>query len=92
MALGSSISMQGLTVKSIYTTKNGGSSDGAMSITCQADGLTIEIRTNVLRDADGNVIKADAYEGKTIDVKGIVDFYEGKYQIKVLSVNDIIIH
>ena len=30
-------------------------------------------------------------EGKTIDVKGIVDFYDGAYQIKVFSANNITI-
>lgn len=92
MALGSSISMQDLVVKSIYTTNNGGDSDGAMSITCEADGLIVVIRTNVLRDADGNVIKQEAYEGKTLSVRGIVDYYDGDYQIKVLSANDITVH
>lgn len=29
--------------------------------------------------------------GKTIDVKGIVDFFDGNYQIKVFSANDITI-
>ena len=89
MALGTSISMQDLVVKRIYTTNNGGDSDGAMTITCEAGGLTVTIRTNVLRDADGNVIKQAAYEGKTISIRGIVDYYDGDYQIKVLSANDI---
>ena len=92
MALGSSISLQELTVTSIYTTSNGGDSDGAMTITCEADGVRIVIRTNVLRNADGSIVKAEAYEGKTIDVKGVVDFYDGTYQIKVLSVSDITVY
>ena len=33
----------------------------------------------------------DAYEGKTIDVKGIVDYFSGDYQIKVFSASDIIV-
>jgi DNA/RNA endonuclease YhcR with UshA esterase domain len=37
------------------------------------------------------VITADAYEGKTIDVKGIVDYFSGDYQIKVFSASDIIV-
>ena len=92
MALGSSVSLQDLQVVDIYTTHNGGDSDGAMTITCQAGGVKIVIRTNVLRDADGNVVKAEAYEGKTIDVRGVVDYYDGTYQIKVLSVNDITVY
>ena len=92
MALGASISMRDLQVVRIYTTDNGGNSDGAMTITCEVNGIQVVIRTNVLRDADGNVVKAEAYEGKTIDVKGVVDFYDGTYQIKVLSANDITVY
>lgn len=92
MALGSSVSLQGLEVTSVYTTDNGGSSDGAMTLTCQVNGITITVRTNVLRNADGSVVTQDLYEGQTISVQGIVEFYNGAYQIKVLSVNDIIIH
>ncbi len=92
MALGSSISLQELTVKSIYTTNNGGDSDGAMTITCEAGGVEITIRTNVLRNSDGSIVKEDVFEGKTISVRGVVDFFSGDYQIKVLSINDIIIH
>ena len=92
MALGSSISMQELQVVSIYTTNNGGESDGAMTITCEANGVRIVIRTNVLRNADGSIITSDAYDGKTINVSGVVDYYDGTYQIKVLSANDISVY
>lgn len=92
MALGSTVSMQDLRVVDIYTTSNGGSSDGAMTITCEAGGVQIVIRTNVLRDADGNVVKAEAYKGKIIDVRGVVEYYEGTYQIKVLSTLDITVY
>ena len=34
----------------------------------------------------------DAYAGKTIDIKGIVDCYEKNYQIKVLSADDITVY
>ena len=49
------------------------------------------VRTVVLTDANGNLVTADAFEGKTIDVRGIVDFFDGQYQIKVFSVKDITI-
>ena len=58
----------------------------------EADGVTIQIRTAVLKDAEGNLITQDLFLGKTIDVKGIVDCYEGQYQIRVFSMNDITIH
>ena len=92
MSLGSTISMQDLVVKSVYTTHNGGDSDGAMTITCEANGVEIVIRTNVLRNADNSLVTQDQFEGKTISVQGVVDDYSGEYQIKVLSINDIIIH
>ena len=63
-----------------------------MTLTCEADGVTISIRTVVLLDANGNPVTADAYLGKTIDVKGIVDYFDGTYQIKVFSANDITVH
>ena len=93
MALGSSLAMQGLTVESIYTTEDEeSSSKGAMTLTCKVGDTTVLVRTIVLKDANGEIITADEYQGKTIDVKGIVDFFNGTYQIKVFSANDITIH
>lgn len=93
LALGSSLEMHGLTVTSVYTTDNeDSSSNGAMTLTCMADGIEISVRTAVLRDENGELITEDAYMGKTIDVKGIVDFYNGGYQIKVFSAGSITVH
>ena len=93
MALATSLELRDLTVESVYTTTDEeSSSKGAMTLTCKAGDTTVLVRTIVLKDANGDVITADAYEGKTIDVKGIVDFFDGAYQIKVFSVNDITIH
>jgi len=90
LALGSSISMENLQVNHIYTTSNeDSSSKGAMTLTCTVDGCEISVRTAVLRDENGDVIKADAYEGKTVNVKGVVDCFNGTYQIKVFSPDDI---
>ena len=87
LAMNTSISMSNLKVKRIYTTTTPGSdSYGAMTLTCEVNGLTVDVRTTVLRDADGNVITATMFEGKTIDVKGLVDYFDGDYQIKVFSV------
>lgn len=90
LALNTSIEMKGLKVTSIYTTDNGGDSDGAMTLTCTVDGMTITVRTEVLL-VDGNRITEDYFKGKTIDVKGIVGYYNGNYQIKLLSINDVVI-
>ena len=93
MAMSTSIEMKGLTVVDSYTTKTEGSaSKGAFTLTCMVDGKVVDVRTTVLVDKDGNLVTADIYEGKTIDVKGIVDYYNGSYQIKVFSADNITIH
>ena len=80
-------------VVDIYTTKNEDSaSKGAMTLTCRAGGVEISVRTTVLVDEKGQLITEEAYAGKTIDVRGIVDYYNGGYQIKVFSANSIIVH
>ncbi len=95
LTMHSSASLQNLTIKEIYTTKNEDSSNfGAMSITCvDENGTTIVVRTAVLKDTDGKTVTADAYPvGSVIDVRGIVDVYNGVYQLKVFSVSDITLH
>jgi len=90
MAMSTSIEMKGLKVVDIYTTKNEESaSKGAMTLTCVVDGKTVSVRTTVLLDDNGNLITEKAYKGKTIDVKGIIDYYDGTYQIKVFSADSI---
>ena len=93
LAMSTSIQMQNLYVKDVYTTnKEESASNGAMTLTCEVDGVTISIRTVVLLDANGNLVTEDAFLGKTIDVRGLVDYFDGTYQIKVFSVNDITVH
>ena len=93
VALGTSIEMKNLYVKSVYTTQSDNdNSNGAMTLTCEVDGVTVDVRTIVLTDDNGNIITADAYKGKTIDVKGIVDCFNGDYQIKVMDDNYITVH
>ena len=93
LSLYTSVSMEDLTVKSIYTTSSDDSSSkGAMTITCEKDGVTVTVRTAVLTGKDGKLVTAERYEGKNISVRGIVDHYDGEYQIKVLSVDDITIN
>lgn len=93
MALSTSVEMKNLTIKDIYTTTNEeSSSKGAMTFTCEVDGKTVYVRTAVLRDAEGNLLTADDFRDKNIDVKGIVDFYDGDYQIKVFTVNNITVN
>ena len=90
MALSTTISMEGLRVVDSYTTtKEDSASKGAFTLTCQIDGQTVSVRTTVLLDENGDLVKAESYEGKTINVKGIVDYYNGSYQIKVFSKDNI---
>ena len=90
LASRSSIEMKDLVVKSYYTTDDPESSSrGAISLTCEVDGVTIELRTAVLYDNNGKIVTEDYFKDATIDVRGIVDSYNGKYQIKILSINDI---
>ena len=93
LAVHTSLEMKNLKVESVYTTDDeDSSSKGAMTLYCTCDGISIPVRTTVLRDSDGNLITQDAYMGKTIDVKGIVDFFENEYQIKVFTPEQITIH
>lgn len=99
LVMSTSISMKDLVVTDIYTTTNETSDDkGAMTLTCKVGDITISVRTEVLKDADKNIVTADYFRDRTIDVKGIVDYYDyentgnGTYQIRVYSLADITVH
>ena len=92
LAMHTSISMKNLTVNSISTTDNGGKSDGSMTLSCTVNGISVNVRTVVLKDADGNLVTEEDLQGKTIDVSGIVDYFMNDYQIKVLHYEAINIH
>lgn len=95
------VKLEGLKVTNVYTTTaDTSSSKGAMTITCEdANGDVVTIRTDVLFDKTGKfevdndykVVQSN-FEGKTIDVVGVIEMYEGNYQVKVVSVNDFVIH
>ena len=89
-AMGTSVELKGLQVVEAYTTTNEeSSSKGAMTLICEANGVQVTVRTAVLLDENNTLITQDAYLGKTLDVKGIIDFFDGNYQIKVYSANNI---
>ena len=93
LAVSTSVAMKNLKVVDIYTTTKETSDDkGAMTLTCTVDGKTVSVRTAVLKDENGKLITEAAYAGKTIDVQGIVEHYDGSYQIKVMSAADINVH
>jgi hypothetical protein len=92
LAMSSSVEMKGLYVYDAYTTKKEDSaSKGAMTLYCSVNGCEIAVRTIVLYDQDGNLVTQDQFLGKTIDVRGLVDYYNGTYQIKVFNTGDITI-
>ncbi len=91
LALNTAIEMHDLKVTSVYTTQSTTDSNGAMTLTCSAGGYTITVRTEVLKDANGNLITASYFLDKTIDVKGLVEEFNGKYQIKLLSLMDVVV-
>ena len=86
------VEMKNLKVVSIYTTQNGGDSDGSMTLTCQVNGITVKVRTDVLYDSDNNVITEKTYNGKNISVKGVIEKFNGEYQIKVFFAKNITIN
>lgn len=92
LAMSTSISMKNLTVVDAYTTNNGGDSDGAMTLTCKVGDTFVDVRTIVLYDENGNLLTESDYMNKTIDVKGIVDYFSGSYQIKVFTADAITVH
>ncbi len=93
LAIYTSVEMKGLEVVDVYTTTNEESaSKGAMTLTCKLDGKTITVRTIVLTDENNQVVTESYFNGKTIDVKGLVDYYDGAYQIKLFSLKDVVVH
>lgn len=92
LALGTSVTMENLKVVDVYTTTNeDSSSKGAMTLECQVNGQNISVRTTVFYDENGELMTKEDYLGKTIDVKGIVDYFSGDYQIKVFTPKNIIV-
>ncbi len=94
LALFTTIEMKNLTVTDCYTTtKEDSASKGAITLYCEAeDGTEVQIRTIVLYDENDELVKEDLFMGKTVDVKGIIEFFSEDYQIKLFSLENIVIH
>ena len=86
--MSTSIRMEGLYVKSSRVSESQSSSNVSLLLTCEADGKTITIKAEVVYNDDGS-INYSAYQGETIDIVGVVDYYGGNYQVRVFSNNDI---
>ena len=98
ICISTAVAVKDLKVIDMYTTKNGDSA-GAITITCRAeDGTEIDVRTEVLKDADGNVVTEQYFKNKTIDVQGLIEYFDlnntgdGTYQIKVYTLSDVTVH
>lgn len=90
LSLGTTVAMDNLYVRDAYTTLNEDSSSyGAITLTCEADGNTVYVRTAILTDEHGKRVTEDAFLNKSINVRGIVDYYNGTYQVKVFSYDNI---
>ena len=70
-----------------------------MTLTCKAEnGKTIDVRTEVLKDENGRIVTEEYFMYKTIDVKGLIDYFDlndtgnGTYQIKVYTLGDVTVH
>ncbi len=91
----STATVKNLKVVSTYTTNSDTDSDGAITITCvDENGNTIDVRTatQLTHEVDGvdvDVTAADFPNGTVITVKGVIDSFQGKYQIKVFAYTDI---
>lgn len=93
LTLSTSVALKNLTVNRVYMTSNEDSSSyGALTLYCEANGIPIQIRTVPLFDENNVRLTGSEYTGKTIDVRGIVDCFEGTYQIKVFTRDAITIH
>ena len=93
LAMNTSAQIRDLYVYDAYTTdKEGSASNGAMTLYCRAGEYNIAVRTIVLYDENGELVTQDRFLGKTIDVRGLIDYFNGDYQIKVFNINDITIH
>ena len=91
LALGTSVSIAHLTVEDAVTTlAEDSSSYGAITLRCTSGGAEVTVRTDPMYE-NGTLITQDRYLGKTISVKGVVDFYDGAYQIRALTPEHITI-
>ncbi len=90
LAMGTTLEMKDLTVTEVYTTMDEDSSSyGALTLTCKSGDTTVYVRTIPLYSAEGTLVTEDAFSGRNISVKGVVDYFDGQYQVKVLTLDSI---
>ena len=82
------VKIDNIKVNSAYTTVSTTSSDGAMTLRCtDKDGNAVTVRT-VKLTKDGDTVTEEYFLGKTINVRGVVTYYDGAPQIKLFTLAD----
>lgn len=94
LTMNTTLFMENLKVVYIETTDDENSdSYGAMTLYCKDEnGVSVQVRTSPLYDADGSLITSERYSGKNISVRGVIDTFAGECQIKLFSTSDITIN
>lgn len=87
LILHTTVSLTDLLVKEVQLPAEG-SDSSAVTLLCEQDGVTVLVRAENLPDE----IEIDALAGKSIDVKGLVDCYNGNTQVRVFSKTGITLH
>lgn len=85
LALCTTVSMEGLLVEQAPPA----GADGERTLLCTADGLEVPVR---LEGAAAEALAGESFAGRLIDVRGVVERYDGDYQILVLTTEGITIH
>ena len=88
------VKIDDLYVYRTYTTEsNLTTSNGALTLYCKdTNNVEVVIRTSVLYNADGEIVKDSEFLNKTISATGIVTKYEGNVQIHVYSLGELTIN
>jgi hypothetical protein len=89
LILGTSVKMSNLRVENVRPAQNGGDS---LTIYCDVNGAEVQLHTPGLYDEFSQLITAEYFEGKTLDVTGIIDIFNDTYQIEFYSLSDITFH
>ena len=88
LMLDTAVSIKNLTFKSAKTSEN----SDALTLYCEVDGKEVQLHMPAIYDAYNQPITAQYFDGKTFDVKGIVDVFYETYQIEFYSIDDITFH
>ena len=85
LALCTTVSMEDLLVEQAPPA----GADGERTLLCTADGAEVPVR---LEGAAAEALAGESPAGRLIDVRGVVERYDGDYQILVLTTEGITIH